>query len=109
MVITRLTGDHNFDNLYKHGRRLRGVSVGLGYIKTTSSSTRVAIVVSKKISTKATKRNLYKRRLWGCVRANQQLLPLSNYHVVISAQPRIKETSFKELNQEVADLINKIH
>ncbi len=107
-MIGRLSGDHNFANLYRRGRGVFVDSLRLKYLWVSNSPTKVAVVVSKKISTKATQRNLYKRRIWGCLRDNRQLLPTTTCHLVITAQPLIKKLPYAELCQEIIKLLKKI-
>ncbi|HCM45371.1 MAG TPA: hypothetical protein DIS54_00850, partial [Candidatus Veblenbacteria bacterium] len=53
-VIARLSGEHNFLNIYRHGRRFKTSVAQLAYLRLKSEPTRVAVVVSKKISNLAT-------------------------------------------------------
>ncbi|HBZ36564.1 MAG: hypothetical protein UW06_C0008G0017 [Parcubacteria group bacterium GW2011_GWE1_43_8] len=107
-VIARLSGEHNFLNIYRHGRRFKTSVAQLAYLRLKSEPTRVAVVVSKKISNLATKRNLYKRRLWACLRQQRQLLPVKGYNVIITALPAIKNLTYQELNREIEGLIAKL-
>lgn len=107
-MIARLSGDHNFSDLYRRGRGVFVDSLKLKYLWVSKSPTKVAVVVSKKISNKATKRNLFKRRIWGCLRDNRDLLPTKPCHLVITAQPKIKQLPYSELCQQTIKLLNKI-
>ena len=107
-VIPRLSGEHNFRDIYKKGRRLRGSVAQIAYLRVNSELTRVAVVVSRKVSNLATKRNLYKRRLWGCLRENRKLLPTKGYNLIITALPAIKNLTYQELNKEIENLISKL-
>ncbi len=106
-VIPRLSGEHNFRDIYKKGRRLKNSVAQLIYLKVATKTTRVAVVVSRKVSTLATRRNLYKRRIWGCLRDNRQLLPTKGYNLVVAVLPAIKNLTYQELNQEIVNLISK--
>ncbi len=108
MVINRLTGDRNFQYLYRRGQRARGQVVNLNYIKVKDPLTKVAVVVSKKVSPLATKRNLYKRRIWASLRAQRHLLPAPGHYLAVIAQVKIKDFNYQELNKEIGSLLKKI-
>ena len=107
-VVVRLAGEYNFRNVYRRGRRLRGQFISLSYIKVPASPTRVAVVVSRQVSNRATKRNLYKRRLWSGIREHQAQLPRQNYHLVITAQPKIRALIYQEISDELGEFIKKL-
>lgn len=107
-VFLRLSGEQNFLNTYRHGKRFRGVLVQLTILKTKTEKSRLAVVVSRKISNLATKRNLYKRRIWGCLRGYRRFIPINGYNLVFTALPAIKNTTYQELDQEIGKLISKI-
>lgn len=106
-VIPRLAGEGNFRHVYKRGIRLRGKDISISALKVADEKTRVAVVVSRKVSSLATKRNLYKRRLWGCLRDHRHQIPPRHY-LVITAQPSIKQLSYQELSEQLKALIDRI-
>lgn len=106
-VIPRLAGEVNFRDVYRHGRRFRGKDLAVSFLKVGNNSTRVAVVVSRRVSNLANKRNLYKRRIWGCLRDHRSHIP-PHYYLVITAQPSIKQLSYQELSKQLKELIDKI-
>lgn len=108
-VIARLAGERNFRDVYRHGLRLRGRGLGLNYLKVKAKPTRVAVVVSRKVSKLATKRNLYKRRLWASLRAHRQELPSQDYYLVIAVQPAVRDLTYLEFDNELKKLLTKLH
>lgn len=107
-VVQRLTGERNFRSVYRHGRRWRGQTLNLSWLPAPVASTRVAVVVSKKVSAHAYERNLVKRRLWAGVRAHRRQLPAQGYYLVITAQPAARGRTYAELTQEFASLITRL-
>ena len=107
-VIARLAGERNFHSIYKYGRRLRGANLNLSYLKVPQLPTRVAVVVSKQVSNKATKRNLYKRRLWASLRGLRQYLPKTGYNLVVSARASVKTQTYAALNRELIDILKQL-
>jgi ribonuclease P protein component len=106
-VIARLSGEKNFRSIYKYGRRFKSLNLNLNYLAVPASPTRVAVVVSKQVSNKATKRNLYKRRLWASLRAQRNFLPKTGY-LILSAKATVAAVTFTALNQEVMNLLKQI-
>lgn len=68
----RFHGHNSLRYAYQHGRIVRGPLTAIKYIENNKRSTyRVAVVVSKKVSKSAVKRNRIRRRLYEQVRLNQ--------------------------------------
>lgn len=68
----RFHGHNSLRYVYQHGRVVRGPLTAIKYIENQKRSTyRVAVVVSKKVSKSAVKRNRIRRRLYEQVRLNQ--------------------------------------
>lgn len=106
-VLPRLVGKKNFTNVYRYGRKLYTPSMMVNYLRNPQEVTKVAVVVSRRVSKLATQRNLYKRRLWGCLREHRQLIP-AGYYLIISARPAIIELTYKELSLQIESLLRKI-
>lgn len=102
----RLTrGD--FPKLYRRGQRRRSHSFVWWQLTVSATTpTRYGVVVSTRVARKATDRNLYKRRLWACLKALRAKLPALGYAIVVSAQPAIVGQSYARLYKELADFIS---
>jgi ribonuclease P protein component len=67
---------------------------------------RVAFIVSKKISTKATERNLIKRRLREAVRAILVSVK-EGYDIVVFSKTNIKGQNFSQIQNEIIGVFCK--
>lgn len=66
----RFHGHNSLNFTYKQGKAVRSSAITLRYAKNTRRDTfRVAVVVSKKVSKSAVKRNRIRRRVYEAVRA----------------------------------------
>lgn len=80
----RFHGHNSLRYVYQHGKTVRGPLTALKYISNSKRREyRVAVVVSKKISKSAVKRNRIRRRLYEAVRLHEPLLT-GPYDIVIT-------------------------
>ena len=71
----RFHGLHALDFVYKQGQTVRGPAVTLKFVKNNRQQQfRVAVVVSKKVSKSAVKRNRMRRRVFAIVREQLEQL-----------------------------------
>lgn len=110
----RLQDHRAFPQIYSRGKRRSGSLLGLTYLprshgrsrRDKASASRFAVVVSKKVSRKATLRNRVKRRVRSAVYPLlSQIQP--GYWIVFSARPSILTSSWEEVRQEVIRLLEK--
>ncbi len=76
----------------------------LKYLKNELGHRRFAVIVSTKISKKATERNLLKRRLRELLKVSSDKLPTS-YDFVLYTKKGIQNLSFQELKKEFEKLL----
>lgn len=100
----RLKRNKDFSYLYRKGIKLKGKYISI-YKLRSSSEMKIGFSLSKKIGN-AVVRNLYRRRLQEIFREEIGNLAPSKYVVV--AFPNIKESSFKDLKEDVLNLIEKM-
>ncbi|PIT90855.1 ribonuclease P protein component [Candidatus Kaiserbacteria bacterium CG10_big_fil_rev_8_21_14_0_10_49_17] len=74
---------------------------------TSSKPSKCAVVVSKKVASKAVERNTLKRRMRASLLT--ALNGLSGCNIVLFARKGANSLSFSELQEEVAALIGNIH
>ena len=67
---------------------------------------RLAVIVSKKFSNLATKRNLFRRRLRSAF--HPLLAGLTNWDTVVLAKPQGKDAKFADLEEEVKRCVNEL-
>lgn len=104
--------NHRFHGLnalryvYAEGKTVRTSTLGLKFaINKRRSEFRVAVVVSKKISKSAVKRNRIRRRLYEIVRSHQSAIT-EPYDIAITVySDSIIDIPFVELEKQVAKLL----
>jgi ribonuclease P protein component len=104
--INRLTKKDGLEDVCKKGRSIKR---GCFLIKSRDNDlhiARVAFVVSKKITPKANKRNLLKRRLRNATRNVLASFPIGK-DIVIFALSGIDKYSFSELKEKLSTLFIK--
>lgn len=104
--LHRLTEDKDFNRLFKSGRSAHGKGVGVRFLRGPKEDTRIAFVVSTKISKDAVVRNTIKRRMREIVRP---LLPnmTKGIDIIISAKPESKTMDFATLKTALTELLHR--
>jgi ribonuclease P protein component len=66
--LNRFHGRNSLNGVYKKGQAVRGEYISLRYLATSRKDYRLAVVVSRKVSKSAVKRNRIRRRIYEVVR-----------------------------------------
>ena len=102
----RLAKRSDFDHLFKCGKKINFPIFTIRYLDNGLNKSRFAVVVSNKISKKATERNKIKRRVREIIRTN-----LSNFRqhsdLLISVLPPIKSLDYSELREKTINILQK--
>lgn len=104
----RFHGLHALDFAHKRGQTVRGQAVSLKFVKNNRQSDyRVAVVVSKKVSKLAVKRNRIRRRVFEAARAElgQLTEPYDIIFMIYSAD--VATMDARQLQNQVSDLLRK--
>jgi ribonuclease P protein component len=101
----RLFQKKDFVFLKNKGFRKQSQSFGLLYMTTSNANSRVGIIVSNKISLKATERNKAKRRLREAVYCQ---MPEKSFDLLFLAKKEILESTFAKINEEVKYILSQI-
>ena len=103
----RLAASRDIARTYQKGRSLRSGLFRLSYLPNRQSVPRVAVVTSRKLSTKAVRRNLLKRQVRGIV---HDLLPrLAPSDIVIQLLPSvISQATVKQRDQARASVGSRL-
>lgn len=103
----RLTSRETFADLKKSGRKDQSNSFALLYKENNQTSCRFGIIVSNRISKKATERNLVKRRLREIF---FKLLPClsGNFDFLFLTKTDIINKNMSEMEKEVFDLFKRL-
>lgn len=112
--VHRLQDRQAFPQIYSRGKRRSGAVLGIAYLPQPSGGgavvdsrpSQVAVVVSKKVSRKATLRNRVRRQVQAVL---YSLLPQlrAGYWIVFSARQPILTCPWQDLQQEVAQLLGR--
>jgi ribonuclease P protein component len=104
----RFHGRHSLNHVYRKGVTVRSPYCAMRYASNRDGYYRVAVVVSKKVSKHATKRNRIRRRIYEVVRL---LAPkyLSNQDIVVSVfDDRILTLEYSELYDSIERQLSQL-
>ncbi len=104
--INRLTKKDGLEDICKRGKSIKRGCFLVKSRDNNLSIVRIAFVVSKKITPKANKRNLLKRRLRNATRNVLSSFPIGK-DIVIFALSGIDKYSFSELKEKLGTLFIK--
>lgn len=104
--IYRITKDKEFQAIYRRGRYQSTALFSIHYLPSKRNLTRFGIVISKKITKKATERNLLKRRVREIARELQPKI-IGKYDIVISIKKPVLEKDFNELRKSIISSFEK--
>ncbi len=100
MSLQRLQRSRDIELLYRTGRRLTTPHLRLFWASNLIPNDRLTVVISKKISKKATQRNRLRRIIRECIRATHtNVHPTATGHdivMVVRATPHQKENLLNE-------------
>ena len=102
----RLRRERDIDRVYRAGRFGGGKNMTVKYLANGYTDSRVAIVVSKKISKQAVVRNRIKRRLAEIIRESWQTVR-PGYDIVISVRSDVSNEAAPALREELISLLRR--
>lgn len=102
----RLKRKKDIERVFKRGRGVKEDFLSLKVIKNNFENSRVALLVSRKISKKATLRNKIRRKLSELVRAKMKKVK-KGMDLILVAAPGLEEKDFWEINETVDKLLQK--
>ncbi len=91
--------------VYQKGKTVRRPQMSLVSMENTRGFTRVAVVVSKKISKSAVERNRIRRRVYEAVRVNLDALPKKRDYIFVVFQKEVEKIPFGELERLLGELV----
>jgi len=103
----RLKKNKDFERVYKKGKGFRQDFLFLKALANNLANSRIGIVTGKKISKKATERNLIKRRLREAVRKRIPKIKNQLDIIIVALEGVSKETSFETIEQVLDKLLSK--
>lgn len=107
----RLTQKKDFDSVFKKGETIKSDFLVFKVLKNRLADHRFGFIISKKVSTKATQRNLIKRRLRQSVLVDLKSSSLpegkKSLDVIIVALPITLRKSFPEIKKTISGFFKK--
>lgn len=95
----RLRKEGDIKKVFSKGRTIKGGLFFIRFLGNGLVGSRIAVMVSKKVSKKATERNLIKRRVHGAI--DKKYLKKNGLDILIVTLPIILEKPFKEIKTEI--------
>lgn len=103
----RFHGHSSLRYVYSNGRTVRGQDLAIRFANNPKrSSYRCAVVVSKKVSKSAVKRNRIRRRLYEVIRNNQELLEGTPDIVITVFTEGVAVLEYEALNKTILRLLS---
>lgn len=109
MVLSKkfsLSKKKDFEAVYKKGKRTHGEFVTVITSKNEINISRFGVIVSNKVSKKATERNKIRRRISEIIRQNLGLLK-KGLDVIIIAKIQILDKKYEDIESEILKLFKK--
>jgi ribonuclease P protein component len=102
----RLSKKADFELVFQDGNKIYNQYFNFRFRKNGLDYCRFAIIVSNKISKKATERNKIKRRLKAVIKGELPKFK-QNFNVIITVLPQLKELEFTDLSKALLNLLKK--
>lgn len=102
----RITNKKDFDLVFKRGKVFHSPFLSIRILKTNSDKKRFSVLVSKKVSSKATERNKIKRLLREAIKKNSELFPTGSDSVLYAQQKSI-DLSLNEAIKIIQNILKK--
>lgn len=95
-----------FDEVFKNGRNYHSdfLFLKMSALEKQSDKSRFAVVIPKKISKKATERNLIKRKIFASLRENKGKIK-TGFAVIIFVKKGIENLEYAEIKEEIYKIL----
>ncbi|MBU0636641.1 MAG: ribonuclease P protein component [Patescibacteria group bacterium] len=94
----RLTKNKEFDKVFKYGRSSYNQNIGVKVILNENLINRLGIIISCKVSKKATDRNKFKRSIKEIFRLIESKLK-TGYDILVIALPGVNNKTYQEITE----------
>ena len=91
--------------VYQHGKTVRKSRMSLVFCDNTRGFTRVAVVVSKKVTKTAVKRNRIRRRVYEAIRQNFEFIPKKRDYIFVIYSDDILTMPYDKLVKLLGELV----
>ncbi len=96
----------DFSKTYKFGKSYNATEFYIKSLKTNYSNSKFAVVVPKKITSKAVTRNTIRRRIYEIIRNSTNNIS-SGYTIIITVKADISNLDHKSLQEKIIDGFKK--
>lgn len=93
----RLSKQKDINRVFTQGKKVFSRSLILFFLKNELNKRRSTVIVSSKVSKKATERNLYKRRIREIVKKHK----INGFDLVIVALKEVKTSDFTDIKKDL--------
>lgn len=97
-----------FKNFFKKGTSEEYSNFSVKYVRENKDNFGLSVVVSRKVSQKATERNLLKRRFLSLVLKQKNII-LQGFSYVFYLKKEVKNSSLDNLSEEIKKSLSKIY
>lgn len=104
--LSRLKRKKDFARIFKKGKGFRGQDLFLKVLPGLGAQSRFGIIVSQKISKKASERNKIRRRIRAAIFKKLPALG-DNFDVVLLTAPGIEKKDFRAIEKTITELFKK--
>lgn len=101
--VTQRVPRESFKKILMEGQKISSGLFLMRKMKNNLGKTRVSVVVSKKVSLSAARRNLIKRRFMHAMRENASEYIDSD--CIINVQPKSSTATFEEISKEIKNVL----
>ena len=91
--------------VYQKGKTVRKSRMSLVFCDNSRGVTRIAVVVSKKVSKTAVSRNRIRRRVYEALRQNFEYIPLKRDYIFVVYSPDVLSMPYSELVKLLGELV----
>ena len=101
----RLKSKQDFEEIFKHGKRITAKLFRVYYFK--KDTRKLGVIVSKKVSKSAVKRNRIKRWVREIYRVNKSQIP-EDVRIIVIALTQAEKSSFNEVSKDILHIFDRI-
>ena len=102
----RLKSKQDFDEIFKQGKRITAKLFRVYFLK--KDTRKLGVIVSKKVSKSAVKRNQIKRWVREIYRVNKSKIP-DDVKIIVIALTQAEKSSFNEVSKDILHIFDRIN
>ncbi len=102
----RITSQMEWNTIHKRGRSVHSTEMVVKFMKNKLAISRFGFIVGTKVSKRANKRNLIKRRMRTIIKDNLKNIN-EGYDIIFITRPGIVKKSYREIKIKVIKLLKR--